>query len=153
MPKKKVGVKTNKVNEDVLGEAFKTTLYEFFGPSREHGGSELLPPEWQTQLKKIVAGEIDTGERGRTFFDLAITQLLTHQANLNSAAVGAAHDGRYHANLQHTQADNGVGLWLDRIANPDEVAQLTETLRKGTPVQLDALATALATRVAEIINE
>ena len=150
--------------EQKLAAAFEKSLGEFFKArvgarpaGRQPSGIEELPPEYQTQLKRIIAGEIDEGDRCRTFFDLAVTDVLNHRANLNAAAVAAIHNGTRLDNVANWHGTDSFGMWIDRRANPDEVAQLTETNRAAQAVQIDAfvseLAGTLAGEVAKIVGQ
>ncbi len=136
-----------------MAGAIKAGFEEVFGHGRApHGdGSPSMPPEYQTQIKKIIAGELSEAEQGRFFFNTLAAGVVTHKMDVDALKLQTVADRTYHSNLQHTQADHNVGLWIDRTTNPDEVAQLTETMRKGTAGQLDALAVTMATKIASIL--
>lgn len=126
-----------------------SVLERLIGGGRTKGGSELLPPEWQANMKKLFAGELDVGERGRLMFDIGMLQLLTHQADLNSASVAAVHT----TGLQHAVANwGGVearGMARDRIWNPDEVARATT----GAGSQSQALGAFIVAEVMRALRE
>ena len=133
-----------------LTSAFKEVLTESFGGRPGKGGE--YPPHWETQLKEIVAAEIGQASRHNLLFDLGVVNVLAAQTANAGAYARATHNGAYHDHAATTRDLGVLNIGGDRTWNPDEVAQLTETLRKGTPVQLDALAAALAAKVAEVIT-
>ena len=144
--------KKKRAKPKVTEEEVKGILYEMFLGGRETGGSELLPPEWQANLKHIVAGELDVDKRTRLMFDSLFLahnfQYLTHQADLNAARVNSAHTTQLQNAVTNWGGVSARSMWRDRITNPDEVAQLTETNRAGQAMQLDALAALIVTKLS-----
>lgn len=149
---KGTGKKAKATAKNPSVEDVREVLYEMFLGGREVGGSELLPPEYQANLKHIVAGELDVDKRTRLMFESLFLahnfQYLTHQADLNASRVNAAHSTQIQNAVAGWGGVSARSMWRDRITNPDEVAQLTETNRAGQAMQLDALAALVVTKLA-----